>query len=113
MNTGTARREHGRLLLFHQTRNHPALRRATNRRRELEDKLQEITMDPESFLLVERVRARELREEAARRRKARLVAPASLISAFEEQLGWALVRTGLRLVDHHACRPHRSRLRSR
>jgi hypothetical protein len=67
---------------------------------------QEITMHPDLFLFVEGVRARELWEEADRQRKARLVAPASIISAFEERLGWVLVRAGLRLVDRYACRPH-------
>ncbi|MFI6505795.1 hypothetical protein [Nonomuraea typhae] len=74
----------------------------------------EITMHPDLYLFVERVRGRELREEAARQRKARLAAPASVVGAFEERLGWALVRMGLRLVDHHAGRlgwsqsaPHR------
>ncbi|MFI6599677.1 hypothetical protein ACIBHX_25800 [Nonomuraea sp. NPDC050536] len=62
-------------------------------------------MHPDLYLFVERVRASELREEAGRQRKARLIAPASIISAFGERLGWALVRTGLRLVDRHACRP--------
>lgn len=61
-------------------------------------------MHPDLFLFVERVRGRELQEEADRQRKVRLAAPASVVSAFEERLGWALVRTGLRLVDRHACR---------
>lgn len=61
-------------------------------------------MHPDLYLFVERVRARELQEEAGRQRTARLVAPASVVSAFEERLGWALVKTGLRLVDRHAYR---------
>ncbi len=64
-------------------------------------------MHPDLYLFVERVRGRELREEADRQRTARLVVPASVISAVEERLGWALVRTGLRLVDRHACTPAR------
>lgn len=59
-------------------------------------------MDPDLYLFVERVRACELREEVERHRRARLASPVSAVSAFEERLGWALVRTGLRLVNRSA-----------
>ncbi|MFD9944708.1 hypothetical protein ACFWYW_28785 [Nonomuraea sp. NPDC059023] len=63
-------------------------------------------MYPDLYLFVEGVRGRELREAAARQRRARAFASASVVSVFEEQLGWALVRAGLRLLDRHACRPN-------
>ncbi len=69
-------------------------------------------MHPNLYLWVERVRARELWEEADRQRRARLVARASVISAIAERFGWVLVRTGLRLVDRHACGPQGSGLGS-
>ncbi|NRQ36609.1 hypothetical protein HII36_32955 [Nonomuraea sp. NN258] len=59
-------------------------------------------MHPDLHLFVDRVRARELREEAARWRRARAVVRPSLTGELEKRLGWALVRTGLRLVDRHA-----------
>lgn len=63
-------------------------------------------MHPDLYLFVEGVRGRELREAAARQREARPLASASVVSVFEEQLGWALVRVGLRMLDRHACRPN-------
>ncbi|WP_237103934.1 hypothetical protein [Nonomuraea sp. MG754425] len=56
-------------------------------------------MNPESFLYVERVRALELRAEAARHRLTRRPVPAA--RTWETRLGWALVETGLRLVARH------------
>ncbi len=76
-------------------------------------------MHPDLYLFVEGVRARELWEEADRQRKARLVAPASVISAFEERLGWVLVRTGrkipagVRLVRHQTRQGNRRRVTPR
>ncbi|GAA3574199.1 hypothetical protein GCM10022419_064110 [Nonomuraea rosea] len=52
-------------------------------------------MYPELFLYVENVRARELRAEAERHRRA---GPSSVVRTWETRLGWALVETGLRLV---------------
>ncbi|TMR91719.1 hypothetical protein [Nonomuraea basaltis] len=54
-------------------------------------------MDPSLYLYVEKVRAHELRAEAARQR---LVTSASnpIIRTWRVRLGWALVETGLRLV---------------
>ncbi|MGP3955310.1 hypothetical protein ACTWPT_04885 [Nonomuraea sp. 3N208] len=58
-------------------------------------------MDPDLYLYVERVRARELRAEAARHR---LAAPASepVTRTLRTRLGWALVETGLRLLHRRA-----------
>lgn len=52
-------------------------------------------MDPELYLYVEKVRARELRAEAERRRRA---PRSSVVRAWETRLGWVLVEMGLRLV---------------
>ncbi|WP_188191347.1 hypothetical protein [Nonomuraea sp. SYSU D8015] len=52
-------------------------------------------MDPELYLYVEKVRARELRAEADRHR---LASRSSVLRTWETRLGWALVETGLRLV---------------
>ncbi|MEV4554703.1 hypothetical protein ACI2LC_14770 [Nonomuraea wenchangensis] len=49
-------------------------------------------MDPDLYLYVERVRARELRAEAARPRTT------ADPHRWRARLGWALVETGLRLV---------------
>jgi hypothetical protein len=57
-------------------------------------------MYPELFLYVEKVRARELRAEAERHRRA---GPSgSVVRTWETRLGWALVETGLRLVHRTA-----------
>jgi hypothetical protein len=58
-------------------------------------------MDPDLYLYVERVRARELRAEAERHRvSARSERPA--VPAWRTRLGWVLVETGLRLVHRRA-----------
>lgn len=62
-------------------------------------------MYPDLYLFVEGVRGRELREAAACRRQARPLASASVVDVFEERLGRALVRAGLRLLDRRACQP--------
>lgn len=56
-------------------------------------------MDPELYLYVEKVRARELRAEAERHRRA---PRPSVVRTWETRLGWALVETGLHLVHRRA-----------
>jgi hypothetical protein len=56
-------------------------------------------MDPELFLYVEKVRARELRAEAERHR---LTSTAPITRDWRTRLGWVLVETGLRLVHRRA-----------
>ncbi|GGO63457.1 hypothetical protein [Nonomuraea cavernae] len=55
-------------------------------------------MDPGMHLYIDRFRAQELREEAARRRLARGHEPPPAWSAGAHALGWLLVELGLRLV---------------
>ncbi|MET8869667.1 hypothetical protein ABZW11_42625 [Nonomuraea sp. NPDC004580] len=62
----------------------------------------EVAMHPD-LLYVERVRARELRQEAERHR---LAGSPSATGALEERLGWVLVRAGLRLLERHAPAPY-------
>ncbi|MEV4171760.1 hypothetical protein [Nonomuraea sp. NPDC049709] len=59
-------------------------------------------MNPDLYLYVERVRARELRADAERDRLTRAAAPGSAVRAWETRLGWALVAVGLRLVQRRA-----------
>jgi hypothetical protein len=57
-------------------------------------------MHPDLYLLVERVRAQELRAKAAHHRLAtHRPASNSVIALWERRLGWALVETGLRLLS--------------
>ncbi|MEV0234516.1 hypothetical protein [Nonomuraea sp. NPDC050786] len=57
-------------------------------------------MYPDSYLYVERARARELRADADRYRLAQPPS-GSVVRTLEKRLGWALVETGLRLVYRH------------
>ncbi|MFI7417326.1 hypothetical protein [Nonomuraea sp. NPDC049684] len=69
-------------------------------------------MNPDLYLLVERVRGQELRAAAQahhRTDRPRRTAPGTLARAWERRLGWALVETGLRLVCRGTAR-HPSRL---
>ncbi|MER6505297.1 hypothetical protein ABT158_00720 [Nonomuraea sp. NPDC001636] len=71
-------------------------------------------MNPDLYLLVERVRGQELRAAARTPRRTGRTHPGTVARAWERRLGWALVETGLRLVsrgttkqtprlaDHHA-----------
>ncbi|MFB4278807.1 MULTISPECIES: hypothetical protein [unclassified Nonomuraea] len=60
-------------------------------------------MNPDLYLYVERVRARELRADAERHRLTRTAAaPGPAVRAWEARLGWALVAVGLRLVQRRA-----------
>ncbi|MFF4191142.1 hypothetical protein [Nonomuraea sp. NPDC001831] len=79
-------------------------------------------MNPDLYLLVERVRAQELRAAAQSRRRTdrtgrtgrtgrtartgppRRPHPGTLARAWERRLGWALVETGLRLVSRGTTR---------
>ncbi|MEU1721995.1 hypothetical protein [Nonomuraea sp. NPDC005692] len=73
-------------------------------------------MNPDLYLLVERVRGQELRAAAqAPRRTSRTgrtgrtdrTRPGTVARAWERRLGWALVETGLRLVCRGTTRPRR------
>jgi hypothetical protein len=58
-------------------------------------------MDPELFLYVENVRARELRAEANRHRPVARRRSGSSGHGWRTRLGWVLVETGLRLVHRY------------
>ncbi|GAA3653480.1 hypothetical protein GCM10022224_015680 [Nonomuraea antimicrobica] len=59
-------------------------------------------MYPDSYLYVERVRARELRADADHHRLSRSRATGPVAREWEIRLGWALVETGLRLIHGRA-----------